>query len=124
MTSLALTLEHLAAAIEGYRFDTSSELDLCDGIERALGELRLQTVPVRREVRLGSDRLDFMIGSIGIEVKVDGSLSALTRQVHRYLARDEVHALLIVTTRSTHMNMPAEMNGKPLRVLHLIRSAL
>jgi hypothetical protein len=60
---------------------------------------------------------------LALEVKVDGSLSAVTRQLHRYAQHPQVDALLLVTTRAQHLRLHGEtMNGKPVRV-HVVRNA-
>jgi hypothetical protein len=79
-----------------------------------------------REVRITPvDRLDFHLeGGIGIEVKIKGGISDLTRQVHRYLQHEHVSALLVVTTKLQHAQLPREMSGKPVVVATLIGSML
>jgi hypothetical protein len=116
-------LDVLARAIESYRFNIGTELELQDGIERVLSR-QYETVPVRRDVKIGKDRIDFVVGSIGIEVKIGGTLSALTRQIHRYIQDETLHGLLVVTTKSGHRQMPEAINGKPVRVLYLMGSLL
>lgn len=61
---------------------------------------------------------------IAIEVKVDGSLAALTRQLHRYAQHDEVAALVAVSPRARHTAIPREISGKPVRMVSLLGSAL
>jgi len=100
--------------IERHRFSFADERELQDGIAAVLAPL-----DVAREVRFGpADRIDFLLpGGIGIEVKVDGSLPALTRQVHRYAQREEIAALVIVTSRRRLADLPDAINGKPVRVV-------
>jgi hypothetical protein len=64
------------------------------------------------------DRIDFLVGDIGIEVKVGGSRTDLLRQVDRYLAFPAVNALLVVTTLRRH-TLPGILRGKPVLVLCL-----
>jgi hypothetical protein len=61
---------------------------------------------------------------IGVEVKCKGSLAAVTRQLDRYAAQDSVSALLLVTSRAQLIYQPASLGGKPVRVVHLLASAL
>ena len=66
-----------------------------------------------------------MAGDLGIEVKVAGSLSSVTRQLFRYAESDLIGSLLLITNRiALHSRLPAEMNHKPLRVLQLLSGSL
>ena len=88
-----------------------------------------------RECRLtGTDVVDFLVlprgapewgggPDLALEVKVGGSSAALTRQAYRYAASERVGAVLVVTTRSKHVDLPTSMLGKPM-FSHLIRSGL
>lgn len=101
-----------------HRFRFGTEAELQEGIGQVLEAAGIFHV---REVRLGSgDRIDFMIDSrIGLEVKVDGGISALTRQLHRYAQVDAVEELLVVTSRARHANLPTVLSGTPIRVYTL-----
>jgi hypothetical protein len=105
------------------RFNLASEKDLQDGIETVLSG---HGWPYGREVRLDAqDRIDFLLGNgIGIEVKIDKSLSAVTRQLHRYAQQPLIVGLLLVTTRMRLRALPPEFNGKPTRVVCLLGSTL
>lgn len=59
-----------------------------------------------------------------IEVKVDGSLAALTRQLHRYAQHDRVIDLVVITNRARLTQVPRELNGKRVEVISLLESAL
>ena len=106
----------LAATLRGRRFRYDSEADLQAGIAIVLEELEL---PFQKEHRLdGKSRIDFLVdGGTGIEVKVGGSLTALTRQVHRYVQHSEITSLIIVTTKSAHRNMPIKIDWKYIEVV-------
>ncbi len=109
--------QRVVAALRSKRFRYDNEAELQAGIAIVLDELGL---PYAREHRLGRsrDQIDFMVeGVLGIEVKVDGSLTALTRQAHRYLQHDELAAMLVVTTKSKHRNLPDEVSGKSVEVV-------
>lgn len=95
-------------------------------LQRHLADCLSKTYPCEREYVLPEGRLDIYVPSkrVAIEVKVDGSLADLTRQIHRYSESDEVGAILVVTTRSAHRMAAAQrMNGKPVAVLHLLQGA-
>ena len=59
---------------------------------------------------------------LGIEVKIDGSLSDLTRQVFGYTQNDLIQGVLVVTQLQRLSRLPDTMNGKPVRVAHLATS--
>jgi hypothetical protein len=65
-----------------------------------------------------ADRIDFFLEScrLGIECKVDGSPGDVARQLARYADSDEIVGLVLVTRRHNH-TFPAELRGKPLRVV-------
>jgi len=115
-------LGRLVAELSRWRLPLTPESALQRGIDVALAEGRWS---FRREVPLtAAERIDFLVsGRIGLEVKVDGSLSDVTRQLHRYAMTDGVAALLLVTTRAKHLELPDTLNGKPLRALHVTRGA-
>ena len=80
--------------------------------------LNLLGASCEREAHLGpGDIIDFLVGSVGIEVKIDGSLSSITRQLHRYAQYERIGSLILMTTRMKHLRLPDEMNGKPLVVI-------
>ena len=112
MRDVQLVLE----AIRAHAYAFADEAELQDGLAAVLAPLG-----AARELRCGpADRIDFLLpGGIGIEVKIDGSLSALTRQVHRYAQRDEIAALIVVTNRHRLAQLPETMNGKPVRVVRV-----
>ena len=109
-------LEEIANLLRSHSFCFSNEAELQSGLAVALAAFEF-----RREVGLSSrDRIDFLISDIGLEVKVEGSLAAVTRQLHRYSEFPEVGALILVTTRMRHaIGLPVAMCGKPLRI-HVI----
>lgn len=109
-------IDTISGVLRAHRFRFSSELQLQDGIENAL---RADGVVFERERQLGHDRVDFFAGGVALEVKVDGSLSAVTRQLHKYAQHPDVSAVVLATTRMLHDRMPAEMCGKPVRVVVL-----
>lgn len=114
------TLVRLADTVLAREYRWRNERDLQEGLEVAFREAEWQPAP-RREVRLNhADRIDFVIGDLGVEVKVDGSLAAVTRQLHRYAQVEELAGVLLVTTQACHLAVPRELNGKPIVVARLI----
>lgn len=107
----------LAAVLRRYRLPVSNEAEMQAAIARAFEAERL---PFRREVTRGADRIDFVVGRVGIECKVKGSLGDVTRQLHRYVQWDDLDEIVLVTTQAKHMAVPQELGGKTIR-LHVVR---
>ena len=118
LTTLGRDLYNVWIALSSCRFRFSHEQELVLGIAEALD---IAGIYYEREVRLSkSDRLDFLTAAgVCIEVKVDGSFAEAARQVYRYSMLDRVLAIIVVTSRSVHREMPEWINGKPVRVLHV-----
>jgi hypothetical protein len=114
----------LAKALVDYRFFFNNEKELQAGVFQVLTKLEQPFVP---EYALNpQDRVDFYLPEhgIGIEIKTNDSrggagLSAVTRQLWRYAKSDEIKALVLITTRSKHRELPTEILGKPLLVVYL-----
>jgi hypothetical protein len=114
-------LEEAADKLGQHKFIFTNEDELQQGIAMILGE------EWKREHQLSKeDRIDFWhkMHRLGIEVKVDGGLSELTRQVFRYTENEDVLGVLVVTSLSRLSRLPDTMNGKPVRVLRLTGSIL
>ena len=94
------------------------EYDIHAAVARALTEAGLE---YEHEYRLGPRRrIDFRVGRIGIEVKKGRPASSeLAKQLTRYLASDELDAVVVVTQRVTHV--PASITGKPVYLVSLNR---
>lgn len=115
-------LRTITYALTHQRMPTAPESLLQDRIASCLTAV---SVPFEREVVLtAKDRIDFLIGGeLGLEVKVDGSLSDVTRQLHRYAQCERVTHLLLVSTRMRLRSIPCELNGKRVDFLHLTGAA-
>lgn len=112
-----MTAQQIAGLLSSFRFRFSEEKDLQEGIEKALAGAG---IPFEREVHLDAgDIVDFMVGGVAVEVKIDGSLSALTRQVARYARHERVAEILVVSSRNRLVNLPASIGAKPLHTLSL-----
>ncbi len=109
----------IAAAVARYRgllnFTTERQL------QAALAALfAAEGYEARREKTLSpEDRPDFLIGATAIEVKVKGTPAELTWQIGRYLAHGEIGAVVVVTTKARHRNIPPDIGGKPVLVVWL-----
>lgn len=89
-------------------------------VERAL---RAERIGYKREVKRGLDRIDFVVGRVGLECKVHCPTAALTRQLLRYALWDDIDELLVVTSDAKHVTVPPRLNGKDVRV-HVVRGML
>jgi hypothetical protein len=114
-------LRILYAFLAQFRFNYTSEAELQSGIQQALSA---SSYRVQREFRLEDlGRLDFLINdAIVIETKIGGSAAELMRQVSRYAQSQSVQAVLVITSRASHV-LPKSFNGKPVMVLSLLGGA-
>lgn len=112
----------LLEAVRSTRFHYVSEDDLQRGMAELLTSLGIS---YEREYRLDAQsRIDFLVdGALGIEVKIDGSASDLGYQVLRYLQNDAIKGLVVISTRSSHRDLPKTLEGKPIWVVYLFTSA-
>ncbi len=112
----------LVALFESAIRGTNSEDYVQVAIERLL--LRLH-IDHEREARLSkTERIDFLVGTEGVEVKVQGSVDAVIRQLTRYAKSERVSSLILVTSKVTLARVPSELNGKPVRVAALLGGIL
>jgi hypothetical protein len=76
--------------------------------ERFARLLAQNDIPFQREVRLNpTDRIDFVVGEIGIELKVKGAVNAVLRQLDRYAASGRFSDLVVVSTQFKHRVLPS-----------------
>ena len=94
------------------------EYDIHAQVASALGAAGLS---YEHEYKLGPRcRIDFRVGRVGIEVKKGRPASGeLVRQLRRYLASEELEAVVVVTQRATAL--PERILGKPVRLVSLNR---
>lgn len=110
------TASALARLISTARVDLSTEA----AAQRGLSALfAAEGVPFRAEVVLApSDRIDFLVAKVGIEVKIGHPRRTILRQLERYAGSDRIDALLLVSSAP----FPAEgfeINAKPVSVVNL-----
>lgn len=90
----------VADLIARTRFHAADEATLQAGIAEVL---RQAGAPVAREVRLTArERIDFLIGRLGVEVKIKGSVHDVRRQLIRYAATGALDEILLISTHVTH----------------------
>lgn len=108
-----VTARQVRDALARYRMPVSVERELQDAVERAL---RAEKLEFKREVTRGADRIDFVVGSVGVELKVKGSAGDVLRQLERYALWTDLTELLLVTTKGAHRALPSVVGGKPLTI--------
>lgn len=108
-------VEQVCAVIAAARFVYVSEVDLHATLERAWEGAG---IVCRREVPLDRGRIDFMIGRIGVEVKVKGATKRVARQLAMYAEDPCVEQLVLVTTCRRHRDLAGTTpGGKPVSVV-------
>jgi len=90
-------------------------------MQDAIGELLTENgIMFGREFILQArDRIDFIVGTVGIEVKIKGSYTQVASQLLRYAESELVTHLILVTTRASHrklLHLPNE-RGIPIDVI-------
>lgn len=110
-----MTPREIVAFIEARRLSLTSEKRAQQDLE---SELVRAGIEHRREVRLSRhDIIDFMIGAVGIEMKIKGQRREIYAQCARYCEHSEVKALVLATNAA--MGMPTEICGKPVLIARL-----
>ena len=113
--SKAISIDTLIAGLSRYRFSLTSEKTLQSEIGGALTTLGYQ---FDREVALFDGAIiDFLVGNIGIEVKIKGSPLRIFRQLERYCASPRVAELLFLTAKT--IGLPDTISGKPAHIISL-----
>lgn len=115
-------LLEMAKILNTFRFRFITEKDLQDGIESVFVCNQIQYQ--REQFLSASDRPDFMVNRIAVEVKIKGSLADLLRQASRYAASSEVDAILVVGTPHWLSRVPVSLAGKPVHAVRLMGSLL
>lgn len=109
------TVESVRRIIRGHRWRLEVEATLQADIS---AKLTSAAIAHEREVRLDAkNRIDFLVGSVGIEVKIKGAKRDIYRQVERYAAFDRISEVVLITNVATRM--PATICGKPIHVIPL-----
>jgi hypothetical protein len=112
MTALELRIK-----LSRYRFNFVHEDQLQNGIAQALVT---EGIEFEAEVKLSvRDRIDFMVGKLGIEVKVASPPALVMKQIHRYAQLPQIDEILLITNRCRHLMVPEIVNGKPVEVLFI-----
>lgn len=118
VTSPADEAKTLASLLRAQRFGFSDEDSLQAAIAAALA---FEGWDYQREFVLdATNRLDFLVDRVAIEVKIAGTVRQLIDQIERYSLDDRVAGVVVVTTVTGHMAMPGlTTNGTPVEVVYL-----
>ncbi len=113
----AITLEQVAAALMELRSPIAlyeTNLHACVGQRlTAAGLPHTHEAPIAKGCRI-----DFLVGSIGVEIKKGKpSAATLAAQLQRYAACEAVDGLIVVTERT--VRLPKTLLGKPVRLITL-----
>lgn len=108
----------LLGVLQRVRAEPTNERAVQDAIERALA---LAGIAFVREAQLGEgDRIDFLVGHVGVEVKTQGGVGEIHRQLLRYARRPQIRALILVSTRAViARGAPVGIGRKPVHVVTL-----
>jgi hypothetical protein len=113
----------LIRALRNHAFHFGNESELQTGIAAAL---TAEGIVFEREVVIGDgDRIDFLIGALGAEVKLKVSPNDVIRQVHRYVQAEILEAVIVITSSMRlATSLPESMNGKPVYTYCIAGDAL
>lgn len=127
-------IDDVVQALRSCRLRFGDEKDLQGGIERVFKD---RGFLFEREVELeGSGRIDFVVlgrdgidlpgTAVGVEVKIKGSTSEVTRQLHRYAVTKRLSGLVLATTMMRHATQIrlGSLAGCEFRSVYLVGSAL
>jgi hypothetical protein len=114
-THTSATLQGVRGLIADYRVPVSSEASL----QAVIFDILTREMPSalwQREFRFNAkDRIDLWspVFGVGIEVKIDGGLPGVIRQLQRYTVHDCVNGLALVTTKWRLLLEADTIGGKP-----------
>ncbi len=121
-TAAAPLTDRIRRAVESRAFRYVGERELQAGLLEAF---TLDDLHPQPEVHLrDAGRIDFIVSGdrrVGVEVKIQGSIENVLRQLQRYAPH--VDELVLVTTKHNHRFLPDTVGEKPLHVV-LMRSGL
>ena len=116
------TVASLKKLLGNQAYTITEERLIQDKIEQVLTDSKIKHL---REAQLTeSDRIDFLVDTIGIEVKLKTPITQVTRQLHRYAQSGLISELLLVTTSPQLQSVVREFNNKPIHVLLLITALI
>jgi hypothetical protein len=110
-----LETSDLLSILRTIRCATDSESELSSLV---FARLVNASLVFRAEVWLNdSDRIDYLVGRVGVELKVKGAVNSVARQLQRYAQSDQIDELILVTTKRLHSKVPLMLSGKMVHVI-------
>jgi hypothetical protein len=111
--------DRVVSLLKAHRFQALDEAT----VQRSIADvLTNDGLYFEREVRLTErDRIDFQVGLVGIEVKVQGTAKSILQQLTRYAKTGKLSSLILVTTMRKHGVIETLWNPRsiPLKVVIL-----
>ena len=113
-------IENIYNILSKCRFSLESEKELQGQIQEILNK---NNIVHRREVILDDKNIiDFLVGDIGIEVKIKGGKKDIYKQIERYSHFKEINKIILLTSRS--LGMVREINGKNIHLINISKAWL
>ena len=109
-------IQTIATIVRSAKIDLSSE----KGAQADLAELLTRNgIDFEREYPLSKqDVIDFMVGGLGVELKLRGARKMdIYRQLKRYASHPRVESLALISNQS--MGLPEQLEGKDVYFLKL-----
>jgi hypothetical protein len=111
--------EAVLSALRAHRYQFGSEAELQEGVEIVLEQAGISFV--REEQLDARNRIDFLVGDVGIECKIDHSSADLIRQLWRYAGTGKVRELVVVAGKLRLGALPLEIQGVRVHVVFAVR---
>jgi len=115
MQTIKTRMDELVDIIGGYAYLVNDEKFLQGEIADVLG---IEGVSYEREVHLSTGIIDFMVGDIGVEVKVHQESMSVYRQLERYAKDPRLKGIILASVR-TGVTVPEDISGKPAAVVEI-----
>lgn len=106
-------------ALKGKRLPLTDEKECQRAILQVLSDL---FIPVRREVKISGGVIDFLVGSVGVEVKLKGAAALIRRQIVRYCADQNIEGVVLLTAKP--VDLAPLLRGKPVHEFDISRAWL
>jgi len=107
----------LVRLLRSFKIPCGTEERMQSEIEKIL---KSSGVEFEREFVISArDRIDFKVGPVGIECKIDGSPAKVLSQLLRYAEDSRIEELILVSSRHTHRFAVSSLGGKPFTVVRV-----